>query len=283
MTPPRLDFRLLKVGHCTHPECVAMRGGRWASMLFPALCGLLRHPSRGWILFDTGYSNHFLEATNRFPERMYRWITPLTLAPEETLLAQLAASGIAAGDIRYVVISHMHGDHIAGLRDFPNAQFVIMRAEHEAMRGKSRLNGLLHAFLPALIPDDFAQRMVCVEDTAESALSPECRPFERGYDIFGDRSILAVPLPGHSHGQLGIVFRRSDDRQTFMVGDACWSNLSLQQDRPPTWLARRIIDHSVNYAQTFHRLQQLTAHAQSPQLIPSHCIQTWNNYSNEHR
>jgi len=127
-----------------------MRGGRWASMMFPALCGLLQHPTRGWILFDTGYSNHFIEATRQFPERMYRWITPLSLPPEETLLAQLQASGITAGDIRHVVISHMHGDHIAGLRDFPNASFITMRAEHETMQRKSRIGGLLHAFLAGL-------------------------------------------------------------------------------------------------------------------------------------
>lgn len=281
MTAPRLDFRLLKVGHCTHPECVAMRGGRWASMMFPALCGLLQHPTRGWILFDTGYSNHFIEATRQFPERMYRWITPLSLPPEETLLAQLQASGIAAGDIRHVVISHMHGDHIAGLRDFPNASFITMRAEHETMQRKSRIGGLLHAFLPALMPDDFAQRVMYVEDTAGHALPAECRPFERGYDIFGDGSMLAIPLPGHSRGQLGIVFRQRDDRQVFMVGDACWSNLSLQQDRPPTWLARRIFDSAGDYARTFHQLQQIAAHAHSPQLIPSHCVQTWNSYRDE--
>jgi len=281
MTAPRLNFRLLKVGHCTHPECVAMRGGRWASMMFPALCGLLQHPTRGWILFDTGYSNHFIEATRQFPERMYRWITPLSLPPEETLLAQLHASGIAAGDIRHVVISHMHGDHIAGLRDFPNASFITMRAEHETMQRKSRIGGLLHAFLPALMPDDFAQRVVYVEDTPGHALPAECRPFERGYDIFGDGSMLAIPLPGHSRGQLGIVFRQPDDRQVFMVGDACWSNLSLQQDRPPTWLARRIFDSAGDYARTFHQLQQVAAHAHSPQLIPSHCVQTWNSYRDE--
>lgn len=117
----RLAFRLLKVDHCAHPECVVMRGGRWRSTLFPALCGLLAHPTRGWILFDTGYSSHFTQATAPFPERLYRWVTPLTLTPADTLLAQLARLGISADEIRYVIISHMHGDHIAGLKDFPNA------------------------------------------------------------------------------------------------------------------------------------------------------------------
>lgn len=278
MTMPRLGFRLLKVGHCTHPECVAQRGGRWASMLFPALCGLLRHPQRGWILFDTGYSSHFTDATAPFPERLYRWTTPFTLPPEETLTAQLQRLGIAPGDIAHVVISHLHGDHIAGLRDFPAAGLIAMRAEVEAMDERSRFGNLSHGTLPALLPSDFRQRIAYAEDAALVALPPELQPFEQGFDLFGDGSVLAVHLPGHSRGQIGIVFRQENDRLTFMSADACWSMTALREDRGPTWLARRIFDRDAHYQRTFRRLRQMQTGAGSPWLIPSHCAQTWKAY-----
>jgi glyoxylase-like metal-dependent hydrolase (beta-lactamase superfamily II) len=281
MNMPHLKFQLLKVGHCTHPECIAMRGGRWRSALFPALCGLIEHPSRGWILFDTGYSSHFMDATAGFPERVYRWVTPFTLPPEENLLAQLAALGIGANDIACVLISHMHGDHIAGLRDFPKARFITLRAEFDVLRQKSRLGGLMHGLLPALLPADFSGRVVFADDKPELKLPFELLPFESGFDLFGDGSMFGVPLPGHSRGQMGVVFRQADDRLVFMVADACWSKPALVNNQGPTWLASRVFDHRGDYARTFSRLRQMAAQAQSPTLVPSHCELTWKDLGNE--
>jgi len=279
----RLQFRLMKVGHCSHPECVTQRGGRFAAALFPALCGLLRHPDRGWILFDTGYSEHFTQATQPFPERLYRWTTPFTLSPEETMLAQLRRLGIAAEDIAYIVISHLHGDHVAGLRDFPNANLIVMRSEVAAMDQRSRFGNLTHGTLPSLLPDDFRQRTSYADDAAQVALPPELKPFEHGFDLFGDGSVLAVHLPGHSRGQIGIVFRQESDRLTFLSADACWSMAALCEDREPIWLARRIFDHDGEYQKTFQRLRQMQAGSGAPLLIPSHCAQTWNTYEASHR
>jgi glyoxylase-like metal-dependent hydrolase (beta-lactamase superfamily II) len=119
---PRVRLHVLRVGHCRHPECVAISGGAWRFAEFPALVGLIRHPVAGAILFDTGYAEHFLRATSGFPERLYRWTTPVTLPPEACLQAQLARHGLALHEIAAVFASHLHGDHIAGLRDLPNAR-----------------------------------------------------------------------------------------------------------------------------------------------------------------
>lgn len=279
MNGPRMHFRLLKVGHCTHPECVTQRGGRWAAALFPALCGLLRHPQRGWILFDTGYNSHFTAATAPFPERLYRWTTPFALSPGEMLCAQLQKLGIAPADIAHVVISHLHGDHVAGLRDFPTAQLITMRGEVDAMRQRSRFGNLRHGTLPALLPADFLQRVRYADDAAQRALPAELAPFDYGADLFGDGSVLAVHLPGHSRGQLGIVFRQESDRLTFMSADACWSLAALRDDRGPSWLARRIFDRQDHYRDTFRRLRAVQAGSGAPLLIPSHCAQTWKDHA----
>lgn len=272
---PRLDFQLLKVGYCTHPECVAMRGGRWKSVPFPALCGLLRHPQRGWTLFDTGYSRHFRQATQPFPQRFYRWVTPSILPDEEALPAQLRRRGIAPEDIANIVISHLHGDHIAGLKDFPNARFIIMRAELDSMRRRSPLANLRRGVLPGLLPDDFMRRVRLADECRRVALPPELAAFGEGMDLFGDGSLLAVHLPGHTRGQIGVVLRQEDGRTTFLCADACWNLKAIAGDLRPTWLARRLFDNEAHYLDTFARLRRLHERAPELRLIPSHCMQSW--------
>lgn len=276
-----LRFHLLKVGHCAHPECVAMRGGSWRSVQFPALCGLLEHPTRGPILFDTGYSSHFTNATEPFPERFYRWTTPFTLPAEESLEAQLAQRGFRLADIGNVIVSHVHGDHIAGLRDLPAARFIALRAEVDALREKSRIAGLMHGVLPALLPPDFGERLVFADDLPSATLPAQFKPFERGFDLFGDGSIIGVPLPGHSRGQMGIAFQRGDGAPVFMVADACWSRKALANGQEPTWLASRIFDSRARYGSTFRQLRTMAAQPQSPMVVPSHCEQTWKAQHNE--
>jgi glyoxylase-like metal-dependent hydrolase (beta-lactamase superfamily II) len=270
-----LRFRLLKVGQCTHPECMAMRGGRWANAVFPALCALIEHPVRGLILFDTGYSTHFTDATAPFPERLYRWSTPVTLAPQDTLLCQLAAMGIQAADISHVIVSHFHGDHIAGLKDFPNARVIAMRADYDAIRSKSRVGGLLRAYLPALMPDDIDSRMIFAEDLPTMQMPAELAPFERAVDLLQDGSIAGIHLPGHTRGQMGIVLRQTSHQLVFMVADACWSMPALKKNARPTWMAERLFDNAAKYRRTFDELRRVAAHPAAPDIVPSHCEQTW--------
>ncbi|WP_222616524.1 MBL fold metallo-hydrolase [Undibacterium umbellatum] len=243
--------------------------------MFPALCGLLIHPTRGNILFDTGYSNHFLQATQPFPERLYRWTTPMTLAPEEVLTQQLAQLGIQSTDINYVVISHVHGDHIAGLRDFPYAKLIISRVEYDSASSMSRLGGLMHGFLSALLPPDFAERVIFVEDSVSLNLPAELAALGTGFDIFGDRSLIAIPLPGHSKGQIGVSFKRHDDRRIFLVADACWSMGALKNNQLPTWFASRIFSNVRQYQQSFLGLRKVSTIADGAVLLPSHCQQSW--------
>jgi len=58
---------------------MVIKGGSLCSVDFPALVGVIEHPSRGIFLFDTGYDPAFNDATKPFPERLYRWTTILIL------------------------------------------------------------------------------------------------------------------------------------------------------------------------------------------------------------
>lgn len=266
-------FDLLKVGHCGHPECIAMRGGRWKAVEFPALVGLLEHPREGLMLYDTGYSRHFHRAARRFPECLYRLVTPVRLPPEEELLAQLETRGIRAEDIGTIIVSHFHADHVAGLRDFPRARFIATRAEREANEKRSRLGRIRRAYLRELLPDDFEARAVWAQDLPEIPLP--WSEWGRGWDLLGDGSVTGVDLPGHVASQLGIVFSTVDQGRVFLVGDACWKIEALAENRPPGRVAYTLFADGRAYDRTFADLRDLHVSPLAPLIVPSHCHTTW--------
>lgn len=271
----RLKFDLLKVGQCQHPECVAMRGGGRNAIDFPALVGLIEHPQRGLMLYDTGYSRHFWDATRRFPECLYRLVTPVTLPPEEELLGQLESRGIAASDIEVIFISHFHADHVAGLRDFPKARFIATEAERRLCETKGRIGRLRRAYLRDLLPEDLEVRLSFAEQSHPAELPESWLPFATGYDLLGDGSVLSIALPGHAASQLGLAFQVENGAEVFFVGDACWKIEGLAEDRRPSRLAYQLFHDRAAYDASFSRLRELHGSSRAPIIIPSHCSTTW--------
>ena len=267
----RVSLELLHVGHCRHLERIARRHGRWQPISFPAVCGLIVHPREGAILYDTGYASHFDTATEPFPERLYRWVTPPHLAPHEQLGAQLAKFGIRLADIRWCLVSHFHADHVAGLRDLPNARFLCMRADHAALRATTRWAGVRHGLLPSLLPRDFDDRVTFAEDLPQVALAPPWNAFGHGHDLFGDGSLVAVPLPGHTPAQMGLRLRDSHDRDVLLCADACWSHHAWRNRDLPAWPARMLMHDWQAYVTTIDHLGGLARIAPDVLIVPSHC------------
>lgn len=261
----------MEVGRCRHLECIALSGGRFRMIDFPALVVLIKHPSRGPILFDTGYAEHFLEETRSFPERLYRIATPPRLLPEERLAAQLRGFGVAPDDVELVLVSHLHGDHVAGLRDLPRARFLLLRKEMEAFRGLRGFAAVRRGFLPGLLPEGFAGRSTFAEDLPVAELGPAWAPFERGYDLLGDGSLVGIPLPGHTPGQLGVLFRAGDGRPLLLAADAAWSTRAYREDRPPSILARSLVADWREYRRVLAGLKTLAEKQPELHLLPSHC------------
>lgn len=272
-----MKVRVLKAGSCKHPECVAMRGGGLSPIEFPALCGLIEHPSLGYILYDTGYSPQFFHATAQLPELLYRLVVPVDLPAEQTLIAQLAALGIQPADIALVIVSHYHGDHIGGLRDFPNARFIASKADTEqvlALRGQ-RIRATSHGIVPGLLPDDYQARLSFADDCRRVALPSYLAPFADGFDLLGDGQLIAVPLPGHSAGQLGLFIPDGNGRPWLFAADACWNLPAAREGRLPSWLAMRIQDDPATYRATFAGLGRIARQEPAVAIQPSHCLTTW--------
>ncbi|MCB0155086.1 MAG: MBL fold metallo-hydrolase [Anaerolineae bacterium] len=272
-----IKLTLLAAGRCTHPEWVVMRDGRRSRVPFPAIFALLEHPRLGPLLYDTGYTPRFYAETSRFPNSLYARVTPVEVTEGDSAVRQLQRLGLAASDIKHIIISHFHADHIGGLADFPQARFICFAEAYEAVRRLRSLNAVRAGFLPGLLPADFEQRAQPVLYENWVQLPDAYDPFQQAVDLFADGLLLAVPLPGHAFGQMGLLVR-TDAGPFFLAADACWHSRAYRQLIWPHPLAHLILADPAAFRTTLTRLHHL--HRQQPGLpiIPSHCLEVYQTY-----
>jgi glyoxylase-like metal-dependent hydrolase (beta-lactamase superfamily II) len=250
------EVLLLKAGHCSSVERVSICDGSFKKILFPATFGVMSHKNQGTILFDTGYSAHFFEASKQFPYSLYPMAIPVSFRQKDAAYEQLNARGISPNKVKNIIISHFHGDHIAGLKDFPQATFICSKHDYDFYKQRTGVAAISHGFLPLLVPMDFERRTTFIESSPAIPLPRSLAPFTEGYDILGDGSVIAVALPGHSIGQYGCR--------------------AVQQNIPPSKLVSFFFDDFKKYKTTLAALHQLSILNPSLRIIPSHCIHTYN-------
>lgn len=274
-----MKVTILHAGYCTCPEHIAIRGGAWTHIRFPAMFALLEHPRHGAMLFDTGYSYRFFDATRKLPYSLYRHATPVTLNESDLAINQLSTLNLRPRDITRVFISHFHADHVAALGDFDHARYVYLPHAFDSVRFTRGLGAVRRAYLPSLIPSDFDSRAAPVDMTLPMNLPPEYAPFTHGFDLLGDESILAVELPGHAHGQMGL-FVRDEHQPYFFVADAAWQGRSIRENRPPHPITNLLFPDPKAYRETLSALHSFNQLHPSVKVIPSHCEETLSSLSN---
>ena len=189
---PELRCHVLDTGYTVALESFLMRGGALGKVRCHSIVALLEHPAHGWTLFDTGYAPRIFAATRRLPFYIYRLVTPLHVRAELAVAAQLSRFGLQRSDIKRVIISHFHADHVAGLRDFPQAGIIALRSAYDDVRRRRGVNALRRAFVPSLLPRDFARRATLLPAFDGPPL-PGLGPT---YDLFGRRFASAGGAAG---------------------------------------------------------------------------------------
>jgi glyoxylase-like metal-dependent hydrolase (beta-lactamase superfamily II) len=201
---------------------------------------------------------------------VYRWLTPVELDDDRGAVAQLAAIGIAANDVTHVVVSHFHADHVAALRDFPAARIVCSREAWRSVHGRRGIGALRRAFLPELIPSDAETRLVFAGDLPAVVLERAFAPFGTARDLFGDGSLVLVPLPGHARGQIGLLLRAAPGGPLFLIADAAWSHAAYERDLPPPRITTAALGDTRAYRATLRALHQLHRAYPALRLVPAH-------------
>lgn len=255
-------------GYCTHPACMALRGAGLRICRFPARAWLIRTRQRQWI-WDTGYASHFHTQTRRGLISLYRRVTPVHFDEEEALVRQLRADGVTPGELDGILLSHFHGDHIAGLRDFPGVPIYCSGTGWTATRPLRGWAALRQAYVPGLIPEDFETRMRAVEQLPAVRLPAALQPFEQGWTLPGaEDEIFIVALPGHAAGHLG-AFVQTSGGWTLLASDAAWAPASYRDGTPPSRLAHLVLHDVPAYYDTLRRLGELH-HGGQVRILLSH-------------
>lgn len=180
--------------------------GGWSDRTLPVNVYAVSHPS-GVCLFDTGQT-----ARAARPGHLPRWHPFLRLArfeldSRDEAAGQLARHGIAPSDVRWIVLSHLHTDHMGGVGAFPTAEVIVSHTEWETASG---LRGRLRGYLPHHWPAGLHPRLV---EPAQATVGP----LRVASDLAADGSLLVVALPGHTPGHLGLLVRGA--RTWLCVGD----------------------------------------------------------------
>ncbi|HEY7355464.1 MAG TPA: MBL fold metallo-hydrolase [Ktedonobacterales bacterium] len=267
---PLLRCHILDTGFCLAWEHHVIRGGARRRIECHALVALLQHPQHGWLLWDTGYAPRLLEATRHLPFSLYRRATPLRLRPELAVITQLARYGLEPHDIRHVIISHFHADHIAGLRDFPQAALIVHHAAFDDVTRRRGLAALWRGVIPALLPDDFKERVTVLSAFADAPLPA----LGAAHDLFRDGSLRLVPLPGHARGQMGLL-AQTERGPLFFAADGCWLSRSVRERRPPHPLTYLFVDDVRAVSATIERLHAFRVIWPNVTLVPSHCPEAY--------
>jgi glyoxylase-like metal-dependent hydrolase (beta-lactamase superfamily II) len=233
----------------TVPEHLVLARGSARKLRLGVRFGVFVHPAEGPVLIDTGYGPEVTKGKRSFPLWFYAFVLKPRLEEQpETILKRL---GFAPEDVKTVFITHFHADHVSGLRRFPNARFIA--AGWEALKRQTPFQQLRHGVFAELLPADFETRLTALESLPVVEL-----PFGlgEGHDVFGDCTVLALPLPGHALGHTGLIW---PDLKLIYAADAQWLKQAMREDRPPKGAARWVYENEAQMRQSLDVLRRAEA------------------------
>jgi N-acyl homoserine lactone hydrolase len=234
---------------------------RW--WLIPVPVYLITHPTAGPILVDTGFhASVAAKPAANLGKLVARFARP-RLEPGRDIPAQLRERGLEAADMKTVILTHLHYDHASGIAEYPNATFVLSKAEWEAATTDPR--PLLRGYRPAHYDYLFDYRTVDFDGPGIASYAS----FGRSFDLFGDGSVRLTYTPGHTAGHCSLVARLRD-RDLVIAADAIYTQTQLEGGPEPPLL----IDMH-RWRRSLRELQQFARTYPQAEIIPGHDPERW--------
>jgi N-acyl homoserine lactone hydrolase len=187
--------------------------------------------ANGLVLFDTGQDRASVIDDSYFPGGLagvvYDRLARFHIGAEETLEARLAALGYSVADVDTALVSHLHQDHIGGIRALSDAQLLVTGAEWAQLAGFSpEARGFLRGHID--IPGA-KWKHIGFDPTTDATVAP----FTESLDLMGDGSLVLLPTPGHTAGSFSLLIRRRALPPLLLVGDLTYEAALLERRQLP--------------------------------------------------
>src|SRR6185312_7728587 len=199
----------------------------------------LRHPERGLYVVDTGVeralrddpSHAVVSGTiaNAFGVERMEFHKPLADYLKD-----------AGTPLKGVLLTHLHADHVLGLPDVPNSTALYVGG------GEAEERGMRNAVVQSVMNKLLANKAPLQEWVWQPASRQR---FEGVIDVFGDTSLWALKVPGHTVGSVAFL-ARTQEGPVLMTGDTCHTVWGWQNQVEPGGF-------SVNREQNVKSLEQL--------------------------
>ncbi|MDB4914739.1 MAG: hypothetical protein JWM95_2383 [Gemmatimonadetes bacterium] len=167
-------------------------------------CYLIRHGD-DYLIWDTG------NPANGTPT-----------APKVSLVDLLAQVQVKPAQVKYVAISHHHGDHTGQVNTFPQATLLIGKGDWDLLtdpKGGTIAN-----------PAPFANWI-----TGGGKVEPQAAD----KDVFGDGTVIMLNMPGHTPGHHSLLVRLKDMGPVLITGDLAHFHENYDSNGVPTFNSDR--------------------------------------------
>jgi N-acyl homoserine lactone hydrolase len=178
----------------------------------PVSMWVIDHP-KGLVVFDTGNNNALSDGKCKG-----HWVAGLCdfLKPsqkrDDVIDSHLKKLGYSTDQVKVVITSHAHLDHIGNIKMFPKAVHVLQRKE------------LYQAWWPEKFQRDGVFVMADFDGPARDFNYLE---LDGDYDLFGDGSVTILSTPGHTQGHQSVRVKLASGKTMIMAQDAIWMQENL--------------------------------------------------------
>jgi glyoxylase-like metal-dependent hydrolase (beta-lactamase superfamily II) len=204
----------------------------------------LHHPTRGLFLVDTGVERAFRD---RPEEAAYRGLVASQMHLERLQVRMALGDWLAARSepIRGVFLTHLHPDHLTGMAD------VTAGTPVHAGPGEAGERAFVNLFLQPNADRALAGKGALSE---WPFASDPGGAFEGVVDVFGDGTVWALWVPGHTSGSTAYLVR-TPRGPVLLTGDACHTRWGWDHDVEPGTFSSDI----PRSARSLARLRKLVA------------------------